>query len=208
VARPPAVAQRQSLGDIIPGEEKGGEGGGGEDGPNTGGNAAKKGALAENISVPLHPESLASEEGKKAAATSASKKVAFDLSSFSTTSSASRQPMLSLAPERQQAEGGDVSRRSASRASNVFFNRNRTGSVLLQDRLARYKEGMPDFRRREILTSRPRNERHCLNEIVSILIQRRSALDEMNGIEAAIRYLVHKDNDNETAFNKRAQRIW
>ena len=67
---------------------------------------------------------------------------------------------------------------------------------------------MPDFRRREILTSRPRNERHVLNEIVSILIQRRSELDEMNGIEAAIRYLVHKDNINETAFNKRAQRIW
>ena len=61
---------------------------------------------------------------------------------------------------------------------------------------------MPDFRVREILTSRPRNERHVLNEIVSILIKRRSELDEMNGIEAAIRYLIQKDNGNETAFNE------
>ena len=94
------------------------------------------------------------------------------------------------------------------RKSNIFLVRDRSGSTVLQDRLKKYKDSMPDFRVREILTSRPRNERHVLNEIVSILIKRRSELDEMNGIEAAIRYLIQKDNGNETAFNERAQRLW
>ena len=99
-------------------------------------------------------------------------------------------------------------KKQGRRPSHIFFVRDRSGSTLLKDRLEKYKGEMSEYRRRNILTSRPRNQRHVLNEIVSILIKRRSELDEMNGIEAAIRYLLHKDINNQIAFNKRAQRIW
>ena len=166
--------------------------------------AASVSAVAGDVGRPARPESLVSTEGDDATtvpvaiSTRVAKKVELSIPS-SSSSSPSDQP---------GRESTLRQHHPPPRASNVFFMKNRSRSVELKDRLTQFKASMPDFRRSEILTSRPRNERHVLNEIVSILIQRRSELDEMNGIEAAIRYLVHKDNYNETAFNKRAQRIW
>ena len=108
---------------------------------------------------------------------------------------------------RPTALSRQIKGRGRPRKSNIFLVRDRSGNST-SGSTEKYKDSMPDFRVREILTSRPRNERHVLNEIVSILIKRRSELDEMNGIEAAIRYLIQKDNGNETAFNERAQRLW